>query len=125
VVVARVGRQWELFRPGQTLDFAFIEGRDRTSVRIGQLGYYVMMPLAVIGTFAMRRRRQPVLPMWSHAIGVTATAVYAYGTLRFRAPWEPIMVTLAAIGVIFLWDRWRSRGAPEPTPEPAPVEAAA
>jgi 4-amino-4-deoxy-L-arabinose transferase-like glycosyltransferase len=115
VVVARVGRQWELFRPGQTIDFAFIEGRDRTSVRIGQLGYYVMMPLAIVGTIAMRRRRQPVLPMWSHAIGVTVTAIYAYGTLRFRAPWEPIMVTLAAIGLIFLWDRWRARGASGPT----------
>jgi hypothetical protein len=53
--------------------------------------------------------------MWSHAIGVTVTAIYAYGTLRFRAPWEPIMVTLAAIGLIFLWDRWRARGASGPT----------
>ncbi len=109
VVVARVGRQWELFRPGQTLDFAFIEGRDRIAVRIGQLGFYIMMPLAVVGSIAMRRRRQPILPMWSHAIGVTVTAIYAYGTLRFRAPWEPIMIALAAIGLVFLWDRWRFR----------------
>ena len=120
VVVARVGRQWELFRPAQTLDFAIIEGRDRTSVRIGQLGFYVMMPLAVLGSFAMRRRRQPILPMWSHAIGVTVTAVYAYGTLRFRAPWEPVMITLAAIGLVFIWDRWRARlrhrGAPVEAP---------
>jgi 4-amino-4-deoxy-L-arabinose transferase-like glycosyltransferase len=105
VVAARVGRQWELFRPGQTVDFAFIEGRDRRSVQIGQLGFYLMMPLTIAGSLALRRRRHPLLPMWSHAIAVTATAVYAYGTLRFRAPWEPIMVTLAAIGLVFLWDQ--------------------
>jgi Dolichyl-phosphate-mannose-protein mannosyltransferase len=108
VVTARVGRQWELFRPWQTIDFAFIEGRNRTAVQIGQLAFYVMMPLTLAGSLALRRRRQPLLPMWSHAIAVTATAAYAYGTLRFRAPWEPIMVTLAAIGVIYLWDQ-RSR----------------
>jgi 4-amino-4-deoxy-L-arabinose transferase-like glycosyltransferase len=121
VIVARVGRQWELFRPNQTLDFAIIEGRDRTSVRIGQLGFYVMMPLAVLGSMAMRRRRQPILPMWSHAIGVTVTAVYAYGTLRFRAPWEPVMITLAAIGLVFIWDRWRPRRRLGVVPVEAPA----
>lgn len=118
VVAARVGRQWELFRPDQTVDFAFIEGRDRRSVQIGQLGFYLMMPLTIAGSIALRRRRHPLLPMWSHAIAVTATAVYAYGTLRFRAPWEPIMVTLAAIGVVFLWDqRERILRRRSPTPQ--------
>lgn len=111
VLAARVGRQWELFRPGQTISLSVIEGRDATSTRIGQWMFYAMMPLAVAGSVAMRRRRQLLLPMWSHAIAVTATALYAYGTLRFRAPWEPVMVVLAAIGVVFLFDLWRRRVA--------------
>mgnify|MGYP003378436942 CR=1 FL=1 len=83
VVLARVGRQWELFRPSQTIDFAFIEGRPRRAVEIGQDMYYAMMLLAIPGTLALRRRGTPSWPLWSHAVAVTLTAAYAYGALRF------------------------------------------
>jgi 4-amino-4-deoxy-L-arabinose transferase-like glycosyltransferase len=109
VIVARVARQWELFRPWQTADFAFIEGRPATAVQIGQDMFYVMMLLAVPGSFALRRRRTPSWPLWSHAVAVTLTAAYAYGTLRFRAPFEPILCVLAAIGGVALFDAARAR----------------
>lgn len=109
VVLARVGRQWELFRPSQTIDFAFIEGRPRRAVEIGQDMYYAMMLLAVPGTLALRRRGTPSWPLWSHAVAVTLTAAYAYGALRFRAPFEPILCVFAAIGGVWLFDLARSR----------------
>ena len=114
VVLARVGRQWELFRPWQTIDFAFVENRPKGGVAAGQDMYYVMMLLAIPGTLSLRRRRMPSWPLWTHALAVTLTAAYAYGTLRFRAPFEPILCVLAAIGAVYLFDlargRWVRRG---------------
>ncbi len=114
VVLARVGRQWELFRPSQTIDFAWVEGRPRLAVEIGQDMYYAMMLLAVPGTLALRRRGTPSWPLWSHALAVTLTAAYAYGTLRFRAPFEPILCVFAGIGGVWLFDLARSRFAKPP-----------
>lgn len=126
VVAARVGRQWELFRPWQTVDFGFIEARPRAPLQAGLAAYYFMMALAVVATVALRRRKIPSWPLWTHAIAVTITAIYAYGTLRFRAPFEPILCVLAAVGVAALWNRWKPDPAfglpPEPT-EDADVAA--
>jgi hypothetical protein len=71
--------------------------------------YYAMMALAVSATFCLRRRRVAVWPLWTHALSVTITAAYAYGTLRFRAPFEPLLCVLAAVGVVELtrWPRHR------------------
>jgi 4-amino-4-deoxy-L-arabinose transferase-like glycosyltransferase len=114
VVLARVGRQWELFRPWQTIDFAFVENRPKGGVAAGQDMYYAMMLLAIPGTLSLRRRRTLSWPLWTHALAVTLTAAYAYGTLRFRAPFEPILCVLAAIGAVYLFDlarvRWVRRG---------------
>jgi 4-amino-4-deoxy-L-arabinose transferase-like glycosyltransferase len=109
VIAARVGRQWELFRPQQTVDFAFIEGRNRRAVQFGQYAYYVMMVLAVIATVSLRRRKVAVWPLWCHAVAVTLTAAYAYGTLRFRAPFEPILCVLAAFGTVACWQALAAR----------------
>jgi len=124
VLAARLGRQWELFRPSQTLDFAWVESRPREAVAAGQGMYYVMMLAAIPATLSLRRRRTAVWPLWIHALAVSITAAYAYGTLRFRAPFEPILCVLAAIGVVHLFDNalpwWRhqraSRGAPRAQP---------
>ncbi len=115
VIVARVGRQWELFRPLQNADFGFVEGRPRDVLRTGLGMYYVMMALAVVGTLSLRRRGVPVWPLWSHAVMVTFTAVYAYGNLRFRAPFEPILCVIAAVGVVALFDRFRHGSADQST----------
>ncbi|HUF97360.1 MAG TPA: glycosyltransferase family 39 protein [Ilumatobacter sp.] len=117
VIVARVGRQWELFRPLQNADFGFVEGRPRDILRAGLGMYYVMMALAVAGTVALRRRKVPVWPLWSHAVMVTFTAVYAYGNLRFRAPFEPILCVMAAVGIVALFDRYRPQVLESDVPE--------
>jgi len=73
--------------------------------------YYVMMVLAVVGTIKLRRRGVPVWPLWSHAVMVTFTAIYAYGNLRLRAPFEPILCVMAAVGVVAVFDRVRRQPA--------------
>jgi len=120
VVAARIGRQWELFRPAQTVDLAFVELRPRAWVQAGQYMYYTLMALAAIGTWALRRRGRVSWPMWVQALAVTFTAAYAYGTLRFRAPFEPILCVLAAAGLVGLHDLYRSRRTAHLEAQPAP-----
>ena len=132
VIAARIGRQWEVFRPSQTVDLAFVELRPRAWVQAGQYMYYALMALAAVGTWTLRRRRRASWLLWVQAVAVTLTAAYAYGTLRFRAPFEPILCVLAAAGLVGVHDLWRSRGragdvaavtaattSPGSSPEPA------
>ena len=105
VIAARVGRQWEVFRPYQTVDFSFIESRNRTSVEIGLIMYYLLMAGTLVSFWILRRRGTRLMPLTSHFITVTLTAAYAYGTLRFRITVEPILCVGAAISAVALVDR--------------------
>jgi hypothetical protein len=99
VVLARVGRQWDLFRPLQTASFAPIEGRDPDWARVALACYYALAVAAVAGAPRLRRRGVSLLPLGAQFVAVTLTAVYAYGTTRFRAPAELALCVLAAVGV--------------------------
>lgn len=109
VLAARVGRQWDLFRPWQNTDFAPIEGRNKNAARGGLLLYYAMIPFAVAGLAALRRARTRLLPIGAVFASVTFTAAYAYGTTRFRVPFEPFLCLLAAVGASLLGVRLRRR----------------
>lgn len=99
VISARIGRQWEIFRPWQNTEFAPIEGRDKDAARIGLVSYYSMIPFALYGVFTLRRKKVRTFPFGSVFATVTLTAAYAYGTTRFRVPFEPLLCVLAAVGV--------------------------
>ena len=98
VIAARIGRQWDLFRPWQNTEFAPIEGRDKDSARIGLFMYFAMIPPAIAGARRLRRNGVPLLPFGAVFATVTLTAAYAYGTTRFRVPFEPLLCLLASIG---------------------------
>ncbi|MEZ5216609.1 MAG: glycosyltransferase family 39 protein [Ilumatobacteraceae bacterium] len=122
VVAARVGRQWELFRPLQNVEFAPIEGRDKRVALAGLLSYYALVPFAVFGLVRLRRRGRPTLPLVAQFVSVTITAAYAYGTVRFRAPAEAALVILAGIGLVPLAGRasrwWAERERSQPLHDP-------
>ena len=124
VVAARIGRQWELFRPWQNADFAEIEGRDKGAARAGLVMYYGLAAASLYGGYLVRRRRAGLLPLAALFVNVTLTAAYAYGTTRFRVPAEPALCILAAVGVhpllLRVRRRWRLR--PENAHEPPPAE---
>jgi peptidoglycan/LPS O-acetylase OafA/YrhL len=112
VLAARVGRVWEVYRPLQNAEFAAIEGR---SVKVSQAGlamYWLMVPFAVGGAVWCVRRRVPILPLGAQLLSVTATAAFAYGTIRFRAPAELVLCVLAAVGMVPLLRRWWPRLRP-------------
>jgi 4-amino-4-deoxy-L-arabinose transferase-like glycosyltransferase len=115
VVTLRVLRQWELFRPLQNVRLAGIEGRNVDASTMGLLMFYGLGALSIVGAVSMWRRRIPLLPLGVQFLGVTITAAYTYGTVRFRAPAEPALCVLGAMGlvpVVALARGWLARPSP-------------
>jgi len=123
VVAIRVLRQWELFRPGQTVEFSTIENRDKDSAALGLGMYYVLAAGAIAGAVMLRRRRMPLLPLGAQVVSVTLTAAYAYGTVRFRAPVEPVLCILAGVAAVPLLARaWKWAMPPDLAVDQIPVD---
>lgn len=109
VMVARVGRMWDLYEPGQNVELNWmIEGRGKRASEIGLAMYYPLVALAVGGVLVLRRRRQPVSPFVGMAVVVTVTAAITFGTTRYRAPLEAAIVVLAAVALDAALRRWGS-----------------
>lgn len=107
VLAARVGRVWDVYRPFQNTELSKIEGRPRWISTLGLWCYWVLLPFAIGGVVVLHRRRVSLLPVAVQALGVTVTALYAYGVVRFRAPAEVAVVVLAGIGMDALMRRRR------------------
>jgi peptidoglycan/LPS O-acetylase OafA/YrhL len=99
VVVARVGRMWNLFRPFQGTRLDLIEDHPLWVSQSGLAVFALLVPLAIAGAVALRRRRLRLLPLLSLPVVVTLTAVATYGTTRFRAPAEISLLVLAATAI--------------------------
>jgi 4-amino-4-deoxy-L-arabinose transferase-like glycosyltransferase len=118
VVAARVGRLWGFFKPGQTTAFDWtIEGRGRAPSWIGAFCYYALLPFAVVGLIALRRRRVPILPLLAIVGIATFAAAITFGVTRYRAPAEVAIVVAAGVGIAAVWRRFRDRSRPAPVLE--------
>jgi len=122
VLLARAGRTWSLFRPGDMLSLNEGEGRPRWITGLGLGFYYPLLALAIGGVVVLIRRRASVWPLLVPAVVVTAGTLLAYGQTRFRVPAEPSIVVLAAFALVAGFDWLRSRrtaSGPGEAPEPA------
>lgn len=100
VLLARVGRIWDLWRPGQSYDFnKFWERRGDLTTLGGMAQYYVMLPLSIVGLVSMWRRRITVIPFVAIAISVTMTAAVSFGITRYRVGADVAICLLAAVGI--------------------------
>ena len=116
VVLARVGRVWGLFKPGQTTLFDWsIEHRGRAASWTGLFSYYLLLPFAGIGLVSLWRRRISILPLVAGPLIVTFAAATTFGVTRYRAPAEVAIVLAAAVGMVATvgWFRGRRPANPE------------
>jgi 4-amino-4-deoxy-L-arabinose transferase-like glycosyltransferase len=122
VALARVGRIWNVYRVTQSVELSGGEGRPAWAAWMGAVATWVLVPLAVVGGLALRRRGQRIWPLVV-SISVTTLVVLAGlgGLLRYRAPAEPALVLLAAAG---LWALVEAR-RPAPGLEPVGDQGAA
>jgi hypothetical protein len=110
VALARVGRMWGFYRPGDTtrLDYA-LEGRGRAASWAGLFSYYLLVPFAVAGLIVLRRRRVSILPLMAFIAVATIAAALFFGNTRYRAPAEVSLVLAAATGMVATWHRLTDR----------------
>jgi asparagine N-glycosylation enzyme membrane subunit Stt3 len=124
VMLARIGRTWSVFRPGDMIDFNAGEDRDRWVTRLGLIFYYPTLLLGIVGGVELwRRRRRVWWVLVVPAIAVTIGVALTYGQTRFRAAAEPSLALFAAVGIVTLLRALTGTGererAPEPEREPA------
>ncbi len=114
VVLAREGRVWGVFAPGNQLVFDTTE--DRTGApgpkQAGQILNWVLLPFALLGAvrLGLRSRRRLLVLLIPIAVVALNAAVF-YGSTRLRVAAEPSIDVLAAIGALWLGGRIVSREA--------------
>lgn len=107
VAAARVGRVWQIYRVDQSIGLdGYVEGRaggtpsgDFRVVREALWAYLVLMPLAIIGLFVLRRRREKIYPLLVQPLLVTVVAATTFGITRYRAGVEVSIVLCAAVTI--------------------------
>jgi 4-amino-4-deoxy-L-arabinose transferase-like glycosyltransferase len=125
VVAARVGRVWQVYRPGQQLILDKLEGHELWVSKLALGQYAALMPFAVAGAVVLRRRRVPVAPFVCLAVIVTLAAAVTFGNTRYRAPAEVAIAGLAAVALDAVVARLRGGRRPGVARDPVvPVAAA-
>jgi hypothetical protein len=99
VMVARVARNWSVYRPFQMVDDSVNEGRPRWASWSGLAMYWALVPLAIGGAVALRRRKTPLVLLVGPLIVATLVAAAFYGLVRFRAFAEVSLVVLSAAAI--------------------------
>ena len=107
VVAARIGRIWDVYRPGQNIDVdVFLEVRPRGPSIAGRVMYFAMLPVAIVGLVVLRRRKLPISPFLTIFLMTTATAMISFALSRYRVPSEVALVVLAGVGIDALARQW-------------------
>jgi 4-amino-4-deoxy-L-arabinose transferase-like glycosyltransferase len=109
VLAVRLGRTLDVYQPRRMVRFA--EGRWIRAEQAGIVVYFLLLPFAVAGGLALRRRRGELLVMLVPVALVLLLSLIGYGIPRFRAPAEVTIVVLAAVALSRLYERWRPSAA--------------
>jgi 4-amino-4-deoxy-L-arabinose transferase-like glycosyltransferase len=105
-----ISRLWDLRRPARALDEPDFEGRSDVVTAVGLGLYYVLLPLALLALWRLRRRRELVIPLVAMALALSLVFTIQAGT-RYRAPVEPVIVILACSNLALGGERRSYRGA--------------
>lgn len=108
VLLARVGRTFEVYRPGQSIRYnAWMEQRGEAVSRSGQWSFWFLGALSLVGLAELRRRGRTLVPPLAAVGLVVASSVTAYGFVRLRLPVDVMVCVLAPLGIAGLHHRFR------------------
>ena len=107
VAVARLGRTLDLFRVRDLVGADGGEERERLISWAGVVSFWILAPLAAVGTMRLRRLHRAVLLM--PVVVVVFTTLTFYGSHRIRSSAEPAIVVLAAVAID--WSLRRDQGS--------------
>ncbi len=105
VVLARVAREWDLYKPAQMAQVEAGEGRPFDASLAGLGFYYALLPFGVAGIVMLRRRRIDQWFLLVPAGVVTVVSALVIALIRYRAPFEVCLVVLAAPPMVSLAQR--------------------
>ena len=116
VEFARLGRAFGFFHPLQQMRLdAAVETRPHHWAIAGLLMYYALVALSIPGAVLLRRRHVPITPLVAVGLTVVVSVTIAFGTTRYRSPFEISLVLLASVTLAYLWDRSRPADDPDLT----------
>jgi hypothetical protein len=96
VMAARLAGTWSFYAPFRFAD----PGRDVGVVKAGVIFYWVLLPFAVLGAFALRRQGRPLIVLLAPIVTVCLVALATYTSVRLRFLAEIPLVVLAGAGVV-------------------------
>ena len=102
VVAARLGRLWSVYRPLQMAELNTGEGRELWASYLALVGFFVVVPFALIGWWRLRRDGIYRWPLVAMIVHVSIVGALFYGIPRFRVPADLAIVVAAAIGIHWL-----------------------
>jgi hypothetical protein len=112
VVMARVGRTLDVYGLSSLVAHDRREEKAAWAVWAGIVAWWVVAVAAIVGWRVLGRQPAASRSRWWLAVPlltVLVTTVLFYGAHRIRAPAEPAVVVLAAVGLVAGWDRWHAR----------------
>jgi hypothetical protein len=99
VAAARLGRVWNVYRPGQSAELEAATGRPAWVSRLGQWYFAVLVPVALLGAVVLRRRRLLLFPWAAMILLSSLTAVLAFGDARFAVEADVALALLAGVAL--------------------------
>jgi hypothetical protein len=115
-VLARYGRLLAVFRPAQTVQIdADWLGAARWPVWAWVTSFWVLLPLAAVGSVVLLRSRRFQWPLVAPAVVVVLVATVTFGDPRYHTMADLGVVVLAAVAVCHVVGRHRQRPAVPPS----------
>ena len=116
VVLIRVARLWNAYRPFDMVWYNDGEGREPWISRLAIWSFYPLVVLALGGVVVLRRSWSKLWPLLVLIGIVTVVAMATYGLARLRAPAELSLVVLAATAIDACWRRLSAETPPSEDP---------
>lgn len=108
VGVARLGRVWGIWNPGEVTRAEAHETRNLTWQRMAWPISVATLAVGLIGFWMLRRDRRRIAVLVAPVVMTTVIALATYGNSRFRTAAEPVLLIGVAVVAVAVWTRFRA-----------------